>query len=269
MNNKVRVKKYFKIIVYIFAVIGFIMTIGFVVIKFNLTKVDGIVDKQHDYFKDQIIAYSNPAWKESEEWLILKVAIEKDVDDILRASTVADIDPRLAISPLVVEQLRLFSSDREIFKEIFSPLKILGTQNQFSWGVMGIKEDTAKQIEQNLVDKDSAFYLGEDYEHLLDFSTDNHDLERFSRLTNEKDRYYSYLYGALYQKQLIEQWKNSGIDISKRPEIISTLFNIGFSNSKPNPDPQTGGSIVNVGGVDYSFGGLAAQFYYSDELPLF
>jgi hypothetical protein len=64
----------------------------------------------------------------------------------------------------------------------------------------------------------------------------------------------------------MSQWKNAGFDISARPEILSTLYNIGFSHSKPNANPSSGGAAIEVGGVTYSFGDLAAQFYYSNEL---
>jgi hypothetical protein len=115
----------------------------------------------------------------------------------------------------------------------------------------------------------SAFYLGPQCEHLLDFTINDHDIERFNRLTNENSRYYSYLYTALYEKELIQQWKNGGIDISNRPEIIATLFNIGFENSNPHPNPMTGGADIEINGREYSFGGLADDFYQSNELPEF
>lgn len=54
------------------------------------------------------------------------------------------------------------------------------------------------------------------------------DAERIQRLTNEKDHYYSYLYAAIYMKELMTGWKKSGFDISDRPEIVATLYNIIF-----------------------------------------
>jgi len=62
------------------------------------------------------------------------------------------------------------------------------------------------------------------------------------------------------------QWKNAGFDISGRPEIISTLYNIGFTNSKPNSNPQSGGAPITLGSQTVSFGTLASQFYNSNEL---
>jgi len=205
-------------------------------------------------------------WNQSSEWQTLKEAIAKDALLIKQVSTLTGISPRLLVTPLVVEQLRLFHSEREVYKDLFSPLKILGTQTQFSWGVLGFKEKTAKQVEDYLKDKNSPYYLGSRYEHLLDFSTSDISSERFDRLTNYKDRYWAYLYGALYLKQLATGWQKSGYDISGRPEIIATLFNIGFENSKPNTNPQIGGSEIDIGDQKISFGRLAYEFYYSTEL---
>jgi hypothetical protein len=172
----------------------------------------------------------------------------------------------MIVAPLVVEQLRMFFDERELFKTVFAPLKILGVQSQFSWGVMGVKQETAVAIEEHLKDSSSPFYLGPSYEHLLDFSTDNPDQERFARLTDQHNRYYSYLYGALYIKELETQWQKAGFSISDKPEIIGTLYNIGFAHSQPNASPQIGGAEISIGDTSYSFGALAADFYHSQEL---
>jgi len=131
---------------------------------------------------------------------------------------------------------------------------------------MGIKQETAIQIENNLKNQTSPFYLGLEYEHLLDFKTTDIDTERFDRIIDKKNQYYSYLYTGIYMKQIMKQWSDSGFPIDKRPEIITTLYNIGFIHSKPNATPASGGAAITVGGKTYSFGDLASQFYYSDEL---
>ncbi|MEK7501817.1 MAG: hypothetical protein AAB629_02745, partial [Patescibacteria group bacterium] len=147
-----------------------------------------------------------------------------------------------------------------------APLKILGNQSQFSWGIMGIKQGTAIAIEEHLKDSASPFYLGKEYENLLDFTSKNIGNERFTRITDEKNHYYGYLYTALYLKQIMNQWKNAGFEIFNRPDILSTLYNIGFNNSHPNASPRSGGAAIEIGDKLYSFGFLAAEFYYSNEL---
>ncbi|MES2213536.1 MAG: hypothetical protein V4473_01695 [Patescibacteria group bacterium] len=263
-------KKIFTIFIYAFALIGFGLTAGYFAVRFGLTNTKGIVDKQRENFLSGEFATTSPEWSSLPEWTTLKEAVTKDKELIYRASVASGVPARLIVAQLVTEQLRFFFDDRESYKKFFEPLKILGSQTKFSWGVMGIKEDTAIQIEQNLRNKNSPFYLGPTYEQALEFktstSTDSIKQERFVRMTDQHAHYYSYLYAGLYLKQIVTQWKNAGFDISDRPEILSTLYNIGFKNSKPNPNPSSGGAQIPVGDKVYSFGTLAGDFYNSNEL---
>ncbi|MFA5022690.1 MAG: hypothetical protein WC385_01875 [Candidatus Paceibacterota bacterium] len=281
-----------RMVIYLFAVIGFVLVAGWLALRLGWTKTAGVIDLNDRYFKEvtdklrevknnddqniaQIITDYNKthqstkeisAWRLTPEWQVLREAIIKDKEPINRAAAVAGVNSRLIVSALVGEQLRLYNSEREVYKQVFEPLKILGVQSQFSWGVMGLKEETAKQIETNLRDSNSTFYLGQDKEALLDFSTDDPSAERFARLTDSHDHYYSYLYPALYLKELMAQWQKAGYNIEGRPEILATLFNLGFTKSVPKADPQVGGAEIEISGQKYSFGSLAYQFYYSDEL---
>lgn len=238
----------------------------FFAVKFGWTNVTGVVDEQ--LAQVSTLELTTPAWIESEEWQTLKLAILKDKVTLERVSSETDLPARLIVAMIVPEQLRLFNDEREIFKQIFLPLKILGNQTQFSWGVAGLKPETAEKIEQNLQDKTSLFYPGDKYRDLLNFQTNNIDQERFARITDEKDRYFSYLYVALYLREVMHQWEKAGFDITEKPEILATLYNIGFQNSKPKTDPQVGGSEIEISNKKYSFGRLAYEFYYSRELEL-
>jgi hypothetical protein len=228
----------------------------------TLTQISQIISAEKTYQNNQNVYI----WTQTEEWPIIIEAITKDKDIINKAANAADIDSRLLVAPVIVEQLRLYFTQREYFKQFFKPLKILGVTNQMSMGVMSLKEKTAKQIENQLKDVSSPYYLGKEYENLLDFKTNNPANERTIRLTDQHNQYYAYLYGALYIKQVQTQWKKAGFPINDRPEIISTLYNLGFEKSKPNAEPKIGGSTLKIGGVDYTFGGLASEFYYSGEM---
>lgn len=205
-------------------------------------------------------------WQNGEEWAVIEKALIKDSEVIKKAASQAGIKPRILVSAAIVEQLRLYYTQRELFEKFFKPLNILASANKMAWGVMAIKEKTAIATEEHLKDDKSDFYLGEKTETLLDMPAGNRTDIRYQRLTNEKDHYYSYLYGGLYLAQVIKQWSRAGYDISNRPEILVTLFNIGFNNSKPKANPQVGGSRININGRDYSFGGLGYEFYYSEAL---
>ncbi len=256
-------KKIWKTIVYLFACIGLFLCLGYGAMKLGWTKTSGVIDNQHDYFKKQL---AENTWNKTPEWQVLKEAIIKDKEIIISAANKAGVEPRLIVAPLVVEQLRLYTTDREIFKQIFAPLKMLGNQSQFSWGVMGVKQATARQIEENLKNNFSVWYLGKPFESLLDFTAQNKDEERFARLTDEQDRSYSYLYSGLLIKQIEKQWEKAGFPIEDRPDIVATLYNIGFQHSNPNKNPVSGGAEIQINGSKYSFGSLAASFYASNEL---
>jgi len=205
-------------------------------------------------------------WMNINEWQDFKLAVAKDKHLIDSAAMMTGVEPRLIVALLVGEQIRLFNSNREAYKKWIGPLKILSVETTFSLGVTGIKVPTAQKIENNLKDSTSIFYLGKKYEHLLDFKTNNVGQERFTRLTTYKNHYYSYLYAALNVKQIMVQWERSGYPINDRPEILATLFNIGYEVSVPKENPVVGGSGINIKGKRYSFGAVAYEFYYSGEL---
>lgn len=211
-------------------------------------------------------------WPDKKEWQDVKESISKDKSKIDRAAQMAGVQPRIIVSSLMVEQLRLFYSQRELYKKFFEPLKILANSYKISLGVMAIKEETAINVENHLKDENSAYYLGRSYEHMLDYP-EGVDVakERFNRLSGN-DHSWNYLYGALYLKQMMTQWRRAGYDLTNRPEIIGTLFNVGFPQSHPNANPKVGGSTVKIDNTEYSFGKLSFEFYYSgemlDEFPL-
>lgn len=231
-----------------------------------------------DYYKlvsghEKSLSYKNNAnqsnlfwWSSVEEWPVLRAAVSKDYKVIDSVAKITGVSGRLISAVLIAEQIRLFDSRREAFKKWIAPLKILTSETSFSWGVTGIKDFTAKNIEHNLIDRNSVYYPGAAYERLLDFKTTNPDLERFERITNTKNHFYAYLYSALCIKQIDTQWKRAGYDLTDRPEIMATLYNVGFSSSFPKPDPQVGGSTIDIKGKKYTFGLLAYEYYFSGEM---
>lgn len=259
-----------RVSVILFAGIGFIFVAGYSAISFGLTKTNGVIDVQTKNF------IKNPSGKaeytifplaHTPSWIAFRQAVAKDAKVIEKVSKETGIQPRLLVAILVPEQMRLFYSDRPLFKKVFEPLKILGSQSQFSWGIFGIKDETARATEKHLTDTTSPFYLGKSFESALSFENEtNVEQERFTRITDEHNHYYSYLYTALYVAELEMQWKKMGYSLHSRPDIIATLWNLGFEKSKPNPNPSSGGSVLTIEEKQYSFGELAGLFYYSDEM---
>lgn len=266
-------KKVFMVLVFIFAAIGFALVAGYFLVRFGFTNESGIIDTQRESFLGANIPWATfdaaPVhWQQSEEWQVLEGAIRRDEAVIQKAADDAGVPARLIVANLVAEQLRLFFTEREAYKQFFYPLKILGPQTQFSWGVMGMKEETAIPVEAYLTDDASPFYPGETYEHLLDFPEGTEDLKmaRFVRMTDQHNHYWSYLYAGLYLKEIMAQWEKAGFPIDGNVGVLSTLYNIGFARSSPKADPKVGGAAIEISGTTYSFGGLASEFYESDVL---
>lgn len=205
-------------------------------------------------------------WINLPEWPVLKEAVTKDKKVIDSVARLTSVSPRLISAVLIAEQIRLFDSRREAFKKWIAPLKMLTSETSFSWGVTGIKDFTAIAIEKNLADTTSVFYAGQQFKGLLQFHSENIESERFERITDSRNHFYAYLYAALFIKQVSAQWQKAGFPIEDRPEILATLFNIGFANSKPKKNPQVGGATIDVGGRKYTFGRIAWEYYYSGEL---
>ena len=205
-------------------------------------------------------------WMAEPAWPALKEAILRDSALINEAGRLTGVEPRMIVGCLIGEQIRLFNSKREMFKKYLGPVKVLSVQSQFSYGVNGIKDFTAEAVEQHLQDPTSEFYMGKAYEHLLDFETDDHATERYNRLVDYRNHLYSYIYTGCILHQTMLQWRRAGYDISDRPDVLFTLFNVGFSQSVPKPNPVPGGSHIEVGDRMYTFGGIGFDFYYSGEL---
>lgn len=281
-------KKWMKVVLALvvgsFAVIGLVFTLVFVGMQFGAFNVRGSNAVRNAFFLDansSSSTTSTPAlpkqpcldsrsvcpWNQTPEWEVVRGGLTKDAGTIARVSAATGVDSRMVAAVVIPEQIRFFVSEREVFKRYFEPLKILGSLSKFSLGVSGIKEDTAKHIEEHANNPASPFYPGDGYAALIAYEPGaDHDAVLYARLTDSKNHYYSYLYTALYLKEITEQWKRAGFDVAKNPDVLVTLFNVGFDASHPNANPKTAGAPITVGGTTYSFGMLGADFYRSDEL---
>lgn len=228
-----------------------------------LAEVEKVLRRQPQQEQENIIP-----WMQGVEWPALKEAIIHDKDLIIEAGRLTGVEPRLIVGCLIGEQIRLFNSKRETFKKYLGPVKVLSVQSQFSYGVNGIKISTAKTIEEHLKDPTSEYYMGPRYEHLLDYTVEGtaQDDERYNRLVDYRNHLYSYLYTACILHQTMLQWKRAGYDISNRPDVLFTLFNVGFAQSVPKANPVCGGSHIKIGDNTYTFGAIGFDFYFSGEL---
>lgn len=280
-------KRFLKISAYVvvtgFALIGLAFTAIFIGMQSGLFNVKGSIAGRNAFFlgtstptggKEALpkvpctdTAATTCDWNQTPEWNVVKNGLLKDQTLIARVSSETGVPARLIVAAVIPEQIRFFTAEREVFKRYFEPLKILGTLSQFSLGVSGIKPETAKMIEQHANDPASPFYPGPGFAQMIAYKDgESHDDVLYARLTDEKNHYYSYLYTALYIREITSHWKNAGYDITQNPGAVVTLFNIGFGKSVPKANPETAGAPITVGGTTYSFGELGEKFYASDEL---
>jgi hypothetical protein len=267
--------KIFKIIVSIFALIGLVFTVVFIGMQFGIFNVRGSNAARNISLgisptppvQDCIDTIKKKCnWNETVEWDVLKNAFTKDSTLINQVSGQVGISPMMLVATISPEQIRFFTSNRETFKRYFEPLKILASLSKFSLGVSGIKEDTAKQIEAYANDGTSPFYPGQAAAALITYKPGvDHDTELYNRLTDEHNHYYSYLYTALFIKEIEMQWAAAGFDITQKPEVVATLFNLGFDQSVPKADPVSSGSSITLAGNTYMYGELGALIYNSSE----
>lgn len=262
--------------VVVFAIIGVAFVGVYMAMQFGLFNVRGSIAERNAFFDTASSTPNVPCsdtqhtvceWSQTPEWQVVQGGLQKDAGVIARVSQETGVPGRMIAAVVVPEQTRFFTSNREVFKRYFEPLKILGSLSQFSLGVSGIKIETAEAIEAHAADPSSPFYPGPEIAKLLEYPQDvDHGAELYNRLTDAKNHYYSLLYTAAYIKEIEEQWKRAGFDISQNPGAIATLFNVGFQASNPNANPKTAGATIETGGRTYAYGELAALFYNSGEL---
>jgi hypothetical protein len=209
-------------------------------------------------------------------WKTFCSAVRKDKAAIDSAARIAGVESRMIVMCLVGEQVRMFNANRERFKQYVYPFNSVILPRNRGYGVTSILEHTALRIERQLVDQNSKFYPGDYFYKCLNTtdaapglvvdSIKAHQHKTIQRLIKGGDHFYSYLYTAFLIRQYQAHWQREGFDLSYRPEIVGTLFNLGFEKSKPSKNPKVGGSSFKVGDKEYTFGGLCFEFYYSGEL---
>jgi hypothetical protein len=278
MNQGKNYKKIvYHVVLYGFALIGFIFVAVFIALRLGLLNVKGASSERNKYFNlnsANVLSaissddkYIKSDWMNSGEWYLMKHVFIRDQEIIKKAAKDSGVDARIILGGVMGEQFRFFSNRRESFKNYFEPMKILASLSNVSFGIAGLKPKTLNQIESNLSNIHSPFYLGPEMENVISYeSGDDIESVQMSRITDTKNPYYSYLYVGLFMRQIHSQWLNAGFDLSDKPGIYATLYNLGFYYSRPKADPRIGGSVIIINGHEYTFGDIAHEFYFSEEL---
>jgi hypothetical protein len=223
--------------------------------------------------KDPLSIYQ---WSNYQVWKDFCQTVRNDRHSIDSVSRLTGVESRLIVMCLVGEQIRMFNSGREKFKKYVLPFNRIILPTNRGYGVTGILEHTALRIENTVFNKKSEFYAGDYFQNCINVNDSfpelvndtirAHKHKTIQRLIKRGDHYYSYLYTAFLLRQYQAHWERNGYSLENRPEILGSLFNLGYEKSKPKKNPEVGGSTFNVGGKDYTFGGLCFEFYYSGQL---
>jgi len=229
------------------------------------------IGSQTDYNTESAYEWSNyTVWKQFSKALV------KDKKAIDSVSRLTGVESRTIIVCIIAEQLRMFNSGREKFKEYVYPFANLILPTNRGYGVSGILEHTALRIERTLSRPNDEFYPGDYFRYVVNFqdsfpervndSIAAHKHKTIQRLIKGGDHFDSYLYTALLLRQYQSQWERAGFSLANRPDVLGTLFNLGYQKSVPKKNPQVGGSSFVIGQKEYTFGGICFEFYYSGEL---
>lgn len=189
-------------------------------------------------------------WSDTPLWDSTKVALQGDLPLIREAATRMGLSPRLVALPALCEHLRRAESFREAYKRFFTKFVPMGN---LSMGVTGIKPESLADLVPWCDSADLPL-------------VDSMPLDTIRRRLQSTDRSWSYLYAALYMKCILKQWNAAGVDLSRRPEIVMTVYNLGMRHCPPRPNPLAGGAVFEIGGTEHSFGSFSREFYWSGQM---
>ncbi|NQT66364.1 MAG: DUF1402 family protein [Actinobacteria bacterium] len=176
--------------------------------------------------------------------------LKDESTNIIKSAEIFHLSPRLLASAIYSDRRMNYNLlDHTLDKAIARK----GRDN--SIGIAQIRVSTAKWVEQQIHNPKSLYYLGEEFESIIPDS-----LSRDEIIDTLSDSRQNLLYAAAYTVMIMQRWKKAGFDISDRPEIVATLYNIGpikkdGSERFPNANPRAN-----------EYGYVALDFYQSDLL---
>lgn len=128
--------------------------------------------------------------------------------------------------------------------------------NNTSIGLAQIRVNTAKWIMASAVDSSSSYVLESNYQACVPKYSSHNDV--ISLLKNDS---VNCLLAAIHIKQILQRWRDAGVDINTRADIITTLYSYGLYRR------EDGSEIVPHSQPRSNFlGNFAKQFYFSGKM---
>lgn len=192
----------------------------------------------------------------------LKEQFIEDKDDkfrshVTKVANIFNLEPELIQAAILGEQIRWFFTYRGVAKQLLKDKLQIMHMGQGSYGIWGIKLDTAIDTEIRVQTN-----YPEVWRQYFTYPNTEKDIKqaRQARLESSQTHFFQILYVWAILKEILQTREDAGYDISKQPWVILTLYNIG--NKKPHDNPDVGGSLIEIEWQEYSFGALAMLMYY-------
>ncbi len=164
-----------------------------------------------------------------------------------------NVDKNLLKSAIIWEQVRGFFTYRWVAKKIITDNFGVMRMGQGSYGVGGVKLETAKNILQRAKKHQKKTFS----KHLNRNRTDD---ELKTVLQDREDSFYQILFAWLTLKEILSTRETSWNSIENQPWILLTLYNIW--NKTPHPNPEIGWATIDINWQQWSFGSLGMLMYY-------
>lgn len=204
---------------------------------------DKIYNNQ-DFFKNENVIF-----------VISKLYDKKYYNNIEKIAEIYDIDEKKIISSIAVEQLRYLSTQRWYAKYLIQSSPYLTTFSKFSYWLWWVKVETAREIQESVKKYNKEIY--EKYFAKDSMKTDEELIEVL------KDDFWWFLYTGWLIFSIEQRWKTAGFDISNKPWVVTTLYNMWNPDDKiPNSSPKIGGSLIAVNWKDMYFWEIWFLYYY-------
>jgi len=196
------------------------------------------------------------------KYVLWKLYEKKYLDIIKNISNITWIDYKLILSSIAVEQLRYLTTNRGYAKKLIKNNNYLTSFTKFSYWLGWIKTHTFNNINHWISKYNSNLYLNyyypqekktiKDKEELNKLYSNEKKIEENKEKKDEEkikeileSRYGWTLYTAWLLYSIKKKWKLAWFDISDRPWVILTLYNMG-NNKVPHWKPALGWSLIAV-----------------------
>ena len=202
----------------------------------------------------------------------VREAVEKTVNEsmdelapsINKYSNELGVDARIVAGVIYVEMFRNLTTEKGFIEQKLESRHVTRTLLKIKGHTVGIGQIHMQVMErciENFNNPNSPFYMGKEFENYVTWK-DFDKAEEAKNYVDELGIHHSEYtnpdaqikFVAAMIAQLQTQWKNAGYDISDKPEILGTLYNLGFDKSNPKANPRSGGSINFIFGKEMRFG---------------